>query len=103
MKLIKKLDIGIILYTGYEKEEINSSDKIKILDYADLLISGRYIEERRNINNHLFGSDNQVMDFLTDRYKNENIINGAYVEIDIDESGKINMYGYPDDFFDIIK
>ena len=103
MKLIKKLDIGIILYTGYEKEEINSSDKIKILDYADLLISGRYIEERRNINNHLFGSDNQVMDFLTDRYKNENIINGAYVEIDIDKSGKINMYGYPDDFFDIIK
>ena len=43
------------------------------------------------------------MDFLTDRYKNEEIINGTYVEIDIDESGKINMYGYPDDFFDIIK
>lgn len=103
MKLIKKLDIGIILYTGYEKEEIDSSDKIKILDYADLLISGRYIEERRNINNHLFGSDNQVMDFLTDRYKNEEIINGTYVEIDIDENGKIDMYGYPDDFFDIIK
>lgn len=103
MKLIKELDIGIILYTGYEKEEIESSDKIKIFDYADLLISGRYIEARRNINNHLYGSDNQVMDFITDRYKNKEIVNGTYVEIDIDENGRIDMYGYPDDFFDIIK
>lgn len=103
MKLIKELNIGIILYTGYEKEEIKSSKKTEIFDYADLLISGRYIEERRNINNHLFGSDNQVMDFLTDRYKNENIVNGTYVEIDIDENGRIDMYGYPDDFFDVVK
>ena len=103
MSNIKKLNIGIILYTGYEKKEIEASDKIKIIDYADILISGRYIEEQRNINNHLYGSDNQSIDFLTDRYKREDIINGTYVEIDIDESGSINMYGYPDDFFDIVR
>lgn len=102
MKLIKELDIGIILYTGYEKSEIEASDKIKVYDYADLLISGRYIEEKRNINNHLFGSENQIMDFLTERYKNKEIVNGTYVEIDIDEDGRIDMYGYPDDFFDIV-
>ena len=44
MKLIKELNLGIILYTGYEKEEIKSSGKTEIFDYADLLISGRYIE-----------------------------------------------------------
>ena len=103
MDNIKKLDIGIILYTGYEKEEIENSNKNRVLNYADILISGRYIEEKRNINNHLYGSENQIMDFITDRYKKENIINGTYVEIDIDENGKINMYGYPDDFFDVLK
>lgn len=103
MSNIKKLNIGIILYTGYEKKEIEASDKIKIIDYADILISGRYIEEQRNINNHLYGSENQLMEFLTDRYKKEDIINGTYVEINIDENGSINMYGYPDDFFDLVK
>ena len=103
MRNIKKLDIGIILYTGYEKYEIKTYYKNEIFSLADVLISGRYIEEKRNINNHLYGSDNQSIDFLTDRYKREDIINGTYVEIDIDESGSINMYGYPDDFFDIVR
>ena len=102
MPNIKKLNLGIILYTGYEKKEIESSNKIKIMEYPDILISGRYIEEQRNINNHLYGSENQLMEFLTDRYKKEDIINGTYVEIDIDENGSINMYGYPDDFFDLL-
>lgn len=103
MHLIKELNIGIILYTGYEKEEIENSSKKRVISYADILISGRYIEENRNINNHLYGSDNQTMDFLTNRYKKEDIVNGTYVEIEIDENGKVNMYGYPDDFFDILK
>ena len=103
MHNIKYLNLGIILYTGYEKNEIESSNKIKIMDYTDILISGRYIEEQRNINNHLYGSQNQLMEFLTQRYKKENIINGTYVEIDINENGSIDMYGYPDDFFDLIK
>ena len=103
MKNIKSLNIGIILYTGYEKDEILSSSKNSVLSYADILISGRYIEEKRNINNHLYGSDNQLIEFLTDRYKKEDIVNGTYVEIEIDENGRIDMYGYPDDFFDILK
>lgn len=103
MQNIKSINIGIILYTGYEKREIESSDKIKIMKYPDILISGRYIEEKRNINNHLYGSENQLMEFLTDRYKEEDIINGTYVEIDIDSSGSMNMYGYPDDFFEFFK
>lgn len=103
MKNIKSLNIGIILYTGYEKKEIESSDKIKIMEYPDILISGRYIEEKRNINNHLYGSENQLMEFLTDRYKKEDIINGTYVEIDIDSNGSMSMYGYPDDFFEFFK
>lgn len=103
MQNIKSLNIGIILYTGYEKKEIESSDKIKIMEYPDILISGRYVEEKRNINNHLYGSENQLMEFLTDRYKKEDIINGTYVEIDIDSSGSMNMYGYPDDFFEFFK
>lgn len=103
MQNIKSLNIGIILYSGYEKKEIENSSKKAVMSYADILISGRYIEEKRNINNHLYGSDNQIMEFLTDKYKKEDIVNGTYVEIEIDENGKVNMYGYPDDFFDILK
>lgn len=98
MKRVKALGLGIILYTGYERDEIDSSSKKQVLDYADLLIAGRYKKEQRNITNHLYGSENQTIEYLTDRYNPKDIYNGTYVEIEINEDASMNVYGYPDDF-----
>lgn len=92
--LIKTLDIGIIVYSGYEKEEIIKMNKDSIFSIIDVLIYGRYIESLRDINLHLRGSRNQVIDFLSKRYNKSLIKDGNYIEIDINELGELDIVGY---------
>ena len=96
---IKELGKNIILYTGYEwKNNQIGNYPDKILGYVDVFVCGPYIEGQRNIENHLVGSTNQQIFFLSDKYKQRDLSNGTYVQIDIDNHGGIEMFGYPDDF-----
>lgn len=47
---------NIWMYTGYTFEEISDSP---ILQYIDVLVDGRYIEELRDVDMHWAGSSNQ--------------------------------------------
>jgi anaerobic ribonucleoside-triphosphate reductase activating protein len=62
---IKKLNLGIILFTGRLYSELDDD----IINSADLIIDGGFeknnLEDKRN----LIGSRNQKMFFVTDRYK----------------------------------
>lgn len=67
-----KSDLGIIVYTGYNYEELEALEKRhkeigKMLDCIDLLIDGPY-EESLNYNYGLKGSVNQGTINFTDRY-----------------------------------
>ena len=73
--LIKKIkentNLDIICFTGFSYEELlkkNNETINYILNNIDILIDGRYIEEK-NENNYLRGSSNQNIIFLSDRYK----------------------------------
>lgn len=46
----------IWLYTGYDYEEIN---ELKLLDYIDVVVDGKYIEDLRDVTMHWAGSTNQ--------------------------------------------
>ena len=48
----------IWMYTGYTFREIRNEP---VLDYLDVIVDGRYIEEQRNINRQWVGSENQVV------------------------------------------
>lgn len=65
LRIIKKYkpDKTIWCYTGYELDEI--CDK-KVLDYIDVLITGRYVDSLRDIshNNEWRGSTNQKIIYL---------------------------------------
>lgn len=69
-ELIKKVrehrDLGVILYTGMNYDEIKDSDLARC---ADLIIDGEYIEEK-NDNKSLRGSSNQNIICVTERYSN---------------------------------
>jgi len=54
--LCKKLDKKIWIYTGYTYETLYNRE---ILDYIDVLVDGRYIDELRNLNLAFRGSSNQ--------------------------------------------
>ncbi len=89
---LKKESFHIMLYTGYEVDEIESSPiRKEICEYPDILIIGRYREEQRNTFLRWRGSSNQKI--IT---KDDIAIDEANeVEIDIDEDGKIVCMGYP--------
>ncbi len=50
-------DKTIWCYTGYTLEELNDSNCI--LDYIDVLIDGKFVEELRDVTYHWAGSTNQ--------------------------------------------
>lgn len=69
---IQKLDLGIIVYTGYTKEKLVEKNDVQInllLNRTDLLIDGLYIDEL-NVNDTLKGSSNQIIHKLSNRYHN---------------------------------
>jgi len=99
IRVRKIIDIGVIIYTGYTYEElINSKDsgKKQLLQLADLLIDGPYVDEL-NDGMNLRGSSNQRVITLTDRYAQNVWEYGskkAEIEIFVKEN-KMVMVGVP--------
>jgi len=62
LKKIRELDnkLDIIIYTGYLWEDIlNDSEKVKVLDYVDILIDGKFDENKKSLDLVFKGSTNQ--------------------------------------------
>ncbi|MCL1810859.1 MAG: radical SAM protein [Methanomassiliicoccaceae archaeon] len=93
MHELKAKHIDIMLYTGYEEKEISTFAIFsEICECADILITGRYMEEERNISLQWRGSENQKIFF-----KDGNSIKEEcnQIEIRIEEDGSITCLGYP--------
>lgn len=95
VKEMYKKNISVILYTGYTRKEIEYHNKKEVLNYIDILISGRYVEEKREINLQWIGSKNQKIEFLTKRYDESLIEDSNYLEIILDEDGGETILGFP--------
>ncbi len=95
VKQIRQIDLSIIVYSGYTMNELEQKKQIEILNFIDIIITGRYIETKRNITTGgLIGSSNQEIIFLSDKYSEADISKYNESEISIDENGKIIIYGY---------
>lgn len=75
-KKIKEMNLNIILYTGYNFEEIIKLRKGKeLLKYIDYVIDGKYIKEKRSLGLKYRGSSNQrIIDVNRTLLSNEIII-----------------------------
>ena len=96
LEKISLLDLkdGVIVFTGYTLEEIKKDCQLeKCLKYIDVLIDGRYIDEKR-ISSNLAGSSNQEFYFLSDKISRDNILIDQEVEIHF-SSGLIQITGFP--------
>lgn len=98
-KVRETVDLGVIIYTGYTIDELNSSENIyykKLLKKSDLIVDGEYVESL-NDGKNLRGSSNQRAIPLTDRYRDFSKEFGtrpAEVEFFFQEE-KISMVGVP--------
>lgn len=96
-KRVQSEGLSLVLFTGYELDEILNMGLAEILDYVDILITGRYVERLRTLQHQWIGSTNQEIHFLTQRY-NESIIRDAnYIELEIGEDGALSLFGFPSD------
>jgi len=68
LKIVTELrpELNIIVFTGFDLEDLDWNEAKDFLQFIDVLIDGRYIEEL-NDNKGLRGSSNQRVHFLTNR------------------------------------
>lgn len=64
---VKNLELGIILFTGYQLNEIEDNLKSQ----CDIIIDGYFDEQKIDNNRALVGSLNQNINYISDRYTNE--------------------------------
>ncbi|WP_456480401.1 4Fe-4S single cluster domain-containing protein [Nautilia sp.] len=81
-KKIKKINLGLQIFTGFETDELNETQK-ELLKYTDVLVSGRFDETKENNNQKVYC------------FNEEWIFNNSDVEIDISDDGTIKLTGYP--------
>jgi anaerobic ribonucleoside-triphosphate reductase activating protein len=90
-----KKDIGVIVYTGNDFEEIKENELTKL---CDIVIDGAYIEDL-NDGLSLRGSSNQNICLITERYAKEAKefygVQGRKIELHFRE-GRTTMVGIPD-------
>lgn len=100
VKLIKKLKQQgktVILFTGYIFKELNKVQR-QAWASSDIVISGRYEEENRNIYLQFRGSTNQKVFTHKGKYKDYKIKDGQTVAIlSFNEQGEMQSRGFRTD------
>lgn len=98
--LLKENGFSIILFTGYTKKELKA-EQIKVWNLADIVVSGRFVESKKNLYMQFRGSTNQRIYTHKGKYKNYKVVDGQTVAIlTLDDSGILNVKGF---FSDDIK
>jgi len=101
INLIKRNNYTIILFTGYNKKELNVIQK-NIWDKSDIVVAGRFELAKRNVNLQFRGSTNQRIYCHDGPYKDYEIKDGYTTAIiTLDDDGNMDVNGFLTD--DIVK
>jgi anaerobic ribonucleoside-triphosphate reductase activating protein len=91
----RKAGLSVCVFTGYELSELRSEDQRSLLALTDILVTGRYDQEKRTTNLPWRGSSNQSVLFLSSRYGPPSLEDAAAVEAHISRDGHITLTGFP--------
>jgi anaerobic ribonucleoside-triphosphate reductase activating protein len=95
VKVLKSAGKTVILFTGYQYKELSKSSQKRVWSLSDLVVSGRYIEEKRNIYLQFRGSTNQRVYRHKGKYKDYQIKDGKSVAIiRLNENGEMQSRGF---------
>jgi len=100
---VQAAGLSVMLYSGYTLAELHAEgddDVRRLLSHVDLLVDGRYDETSRTTQRRFIGSDNQVLHFLTSRYRHDDprFAAGNTVELRITmgpDGGLFVLNGWP--------
>ena len=107
-KLSKKLherDFSIMVFSGYTLAELKDhqsseyESRLNFLASIDLLVDGRYQQDKVDIDRPWVGSKNQEFHFLTERYSEATLFRSAKdgLEITVLNSGEVQINGWATD------
>ena len=92
--LLKKNGFSVILFTGYNKKELKGT-QLAVWNKSDLIVCGRFIEEKKNLYMQFRGSTNQRVITRKGPYKDYKVTDGETVAIfTVDDGGNINIKGF---------
>jgi anaerobic ribonucleoside-triphosphate reductase activating protein len=100
-ELAKKLHecgLTVVCYTGYTLKQLRAGNRENwnaLLEQIDLLIDGPFIQEQR-CHKPYRGSANQIIHFLTDRIRSEEVHGHQSAEFTLCAGGEIQQTGFPE-------
>lgn len=99
LKAARAKGLTTVVYTGYTLEEISSGTlgaaKLRsVLDHIDVLVDGAFDTDNPEPTLMARGSTNQRIHFLTERYKEEDMLMAGKAEIIIDNEGRVTKTGF---------
>jgi anaerobic ribonucleoside-triphosphate reductase activating protein len=95
LQRVQAAGLSTMLYTVYEMDEIKAAGKDAVFNAADILVSGRYDESKQTLHCQWIGSTNQEIHFLSERYRDYQLHDANYTEIDIADDGSLTIIGFP--------
>ena len=85
----------VILFTGYKFKELKTPSQKQVWKLADLVVSGRYVEAKRNVYLQFRGSTNQRVYRHKGKYGNYKLKDGKTVAIfRMTEEGEVQSRGF---------
>ena len=94
VKLLKQNSFTIILFTGYNKKELKGK-QLSVWTMSDLIVSGRFVEEKKNLYMQFRGSTNQRIITHKGPYKGYKVTDGETVTVfTLNDSGNLSIKGF---------
>jgi len=87
--------LSLMAFTGFELDELTSSDQQRLLALLDIVVTGRFVAPLKRSDLLWRGSSNQTVRFLTSRYQPSDFGEVAAVEVSLDGHGGACVTGFP--------
>lgn len=94
-KAVQGMGRSVLVFTGYKYSELSGMEEFnELVKYIDILIDGRYEEDKQDFSRPWVGSSNQNYYFFSNRY-DESIITSYKnkIEVRIDKDNNISLNG----------
>jgi len=96
-RAVRRAGLSVMVWTGYDLDELGSPAARALLAQVDLLVTGRFLRDRARPGLAWRGSDNQRVWYRTARYGPADEPAGGEVEVHLGPGGAARLTGFPDD------
>ena len=97
VRRLREFGLSVMIFTGYELDELRSPEQLQLLGLTDVLVSGRYVEAQRDETLTWRGSRNQRVSFLTERYGEDAMDQAAGMRLEFHLTGaEASVTGFPE-------